>query len=184
MCRKEIGSQLEKCHFMVQHDIVLGHKISTYGIQVDEAKVDLISNLSAPKTMRDIQSFLGHAGFYRRFIKVFSKIARPLCHLLGKDVPFTFTEECQKAFDALKELLTIASIIQPPDRTKPFELMCDASDYAIGAVLGQKVEKRPHVLHYVSRTLNDAQLNYTTTEKEMLAIVFSFDKFRQYLIGI
>jgi len=96
---------------MVQYGIVLGHKICTDGIQVDEAKVDLIQNLPAPKTVRDIHSFVGHAGFYRRFIKDFSKIARPLCNLLGKDVPFIFDEDYQKAYDALKERLTTAPIL-------------------------------------------------------------------------
>ncbi|CAN6579309.1 unnamed protein product [Malus baccata var. baccata] len=123
------------------------------------------------------------AGFYRRFIKDFSKISNPLCRLLQKDVAFDFNEECEKAFNHLKEMLTSAPIIVPPDWSLPFELMCDASDYALGAVLGQRKEKRPHVIYYASRTLNDAQLNYSTTEKELLAVVFALDKFRSYLLG-
>ncbi|CAN6579352.1 unnamed protein product [Malus baccata var. baccata] len=123
------------------------------------------------------------AGFYRRFIKDFSKIAQPLCRLLQKEVAFEFTKECTESFKQLKELLTTAPIIVPPDWSLPFELMCDASDYALGAVLGQRKDKRPHVICYVSRTLNDAQLNYSTTEKELLAVVFALDKFRSYLIG-
>ncbi|CAN6700796.1 unnamed protein product [Malus baccata var. baccata] len=123
------------------------------------------------------------AGFYRRFIKDFSKIAQPLCRLLQKEVAFEFTKECTESFNQLKELLTTAPIIVPPDWSLPFELMCDASDYALGAVLGQRKDKRPHVIYYASRTLNDAQLNYSTTEKELLAIVFALDKFRSYLIG-
>ncbi|KAM2417370.1 hypothetical protein ACFX1W_024222 [Malus domestica] len=87
------------------------------------------------------------------------------------------------SFKQLKELLTTAPIIVPPDWSLPFKLMCDASDYALGAVLGQTKDKRPHVIYYASRTLNDAQLNYSTTEKELLAIVFALDKFRSYLIG-
>ncbi|CAN6557480.1 unnamed protein product [Malus baccata var. baccata] len=122
-------------------------------------------------------------GFYRRFIKDFSKISNPLCRLLQKDVSFEFNEECEKAFNHLKEMLTSAPIIVPPDWSLPFELMCDASDYALGAVLGQRKEKRPHVIYYASRTLNDAQLNYSTTEKELLAVVFALDKFRSYLLG-
>ncbi|CAN6721096.1 unnamed protein product [Malus baccata var. baccata] len=118
-----------------------------------------------------------------RFIKDFSKISNPLCRLLQKDVVFDFNEECEKAFNHLKEMLTSAPIIVPPDWSFPFELMCDASDYALGAVLGQKKEKRPHVIYYGSRTLNDAQLNYSTTEKELLAVVFALDKFRSYLLG-
>ncbi|KAM2638106.1 hypothetical protein EV1_022523 [Malus domestica] len=119
----------------------------------------------------------------RRFIKDFSKIAQPLCCLLQKEVPFEFNEACEQAFKHLKDLLTTAPIITPPDWSIPFELMCDASDYALGAVLGQRKNKQPHVIYYASRTLNDAQLNYSTTEKELLAVVFALDKFRSYLIG-
>ena len=112
-----------------------------------------------------MQSFLGHAGFYRRFIKDFSKISKPLCDLLAKDVLFEFTPSCLEAFERLKTELTSTPIIQPPDWNLPFEVMCDASDYAIGVVLGQRVDKLPHVIFYASKTLNDAQLNYSTTEK-------------------
>ena len=95
-----------------------------------------------------------------------------MCQLLTKEAPFEFDEKCLKAFERLKKELTSAPIIQPPDWTIPFELMCDASDTAIGAVLGQRVGKLPHVIYYASRTLNDAQLNYTTTEKELLVVIF------------
>ncbi|CAN6547477.1 unnamed protein product [Malus baccata var. baccata] len=124
------------------------------------------------------------AGFYRRFIKDFSKVAQPLCRLLQKEVAFEFTKECTASFNQLKELLTTAPIIVPPDWSLPFELMCDASDYALGAVLGQRKDKRPHVIYYAFRTLNDAQLNYSTTKKELLAVVFALDKFRSYLIAL
>jgi hypothetical protein len=180
---KNLVLNWEKCHFMVKQGIVLGHVISQRGIEVDKAKVDLISNLPPPRTVKEIRSFLGHAGFYRRFIKDFSKIARPLCKLLAKDTPFEFNEECLKAFGALKEILTSTPVIRPPIWGEPFEIMCDASDYAVGAVLGQRIEKLPHVIYYASRTLNDAQLNYSTTEKELLAVVFALDKFRSYLLG-
>ncbi|CAN6707369.1 unnamed protein product [Malus baccata var. baccata] len=163
--------------------IVLGHIVSERGIEVDKSKIDLIRYLPSPTSVREIRSFLGHAGFYRRFIKDFSKISNPLCHLRQKDVAFDFNEECEKAFNHLKEMLTSAPIIVPPDWSFPFELMCDASDYALGAVLGQRKEKRPHVIYYASWTLNDAQLNYSTTEKELLAVVFALDKFRSYLLG-
>ncbi|CAN6697872.1 unnamed protein product [Malus baccata var. baccata] len=122
-------------------------------------------------------------GFYRRFIKDFSKMAQPFCRLLQKEVEFEFTKECMASFNQLKELLTTTPIIVPPDWSLPFELMCDASDYALGAVLGQRKDRKPHVIYYASRTLNDAQLNYSTTEKELLAVVFALDKFRSYLIG-
>ncbi|CAN6551449.1 unnamed protein product [Malus baccata var. baccata] len=173
----------EKCQFMVKQGIVLGHLISSKGIEVDKAKIDLISKLPPPTSVKGVRSFLGHAGFYRRFIKDFSKISRPLCNLLAKDTAFDFNSDCLHAFNSLKQLLTSAPIITAPNWSLPFELMCDASDYAVGAVLGQRKEKLPHVIYYASRTLNDAQLNYTTTEKEMLAVIFALEKFRSYLIG-
>ena len=101
-----------------------------------------------------------------------------LCHLLSLDEPFEWTPQCQESFDKLKGLLTTAPIIRSLDWSLPFELMCDASDHAVGAILEQMVDKRPHVIYYASKTLNDAQLNYTTTKKELLAVVFALDKFR------
>ena len=133
--------------------------------------------------MKGVRSFLRHVGFYRRFIKDFSKISKPLCKLLEKDSPFDFINECKLSFDRLKEALISAPIVVAPDWNLPFELMCDASDHAIGAVLGQRKENKLHVIYYASRTLSEAQLNYATTEKEMLAVIFAFDKFRSYLIG-
>ncbi|XP_050160376.1 uncharacterized protein LOC126633887 [Malus sylvestris] len=155
----------------------------TARMEVDKAKIDIITKMAPPTTVRGVRSFLGHAGFYRRFIKNFSMITRPLCNLLAKDVAFHFDTACMDAFKTLKQELTSAPIIMAPDWSLPFELMCDASDYAIGAVLGQRVNKLPHVIYYASRTLNDAQLNYSTTEKELLAIVFALEKFRSYLVG-
>jgi hypothetical protein len=102
---------------------------------------------------------------------------------LVKETPFIFDEDCKKAFGALKKILTSTPIIKPPTWGAPFEIMCDALDYAVGAVLGQRIDKLPHVIYYASRTLNDAQLNYLTTEKELLAVVFALDKFRSYLLG-
>ncbi|VVA39030.1 Hypothetical predicted protein, partial [Prunus dulcis] len=153
------------------------------GIEVDKAKIDVIAKLPPPTSVKGVRSFLGHAGFYRRFIKDFSKISRPLCTLLAKDTPFNFDKACLEAFNKLKALLTSAPIIAAPNWDLPFELMCDASDYAVGAVLGQRKDKLPHVIYYASRTLNDAQLNYATTEKELLAVVFALEKFRSYLVG-
>jgi hypothetical protein len=103
--------------------------------------------------------------------------------LLVKLTLFVFDEDCMKAFWALKKILTSTPIIRPPNWGLPFEIMCDTSNYAVGAVLGQRIDKLPYVIYYVSRTLNDAQLNYSTTEKELLAVVFELDKFRSYLLG-
>ncbi|GKA23907.1 reverse transcriptase domain-containing protein [Tanacetum coccineum] len=121
----------EKSHFMVKEGIVLGHKISKKGIEVDKAKVDVIAKLPHPTTVKGVRSFLGHAGFYRRFIKDFSKISRPMTHLLEKNTPFIFSNECIQAFETLKKKLTEAPILIAPDWDLPFELMCDASDFAI-----------------------------------------------------
>lgn len=173
----------ERSHFMVQEGIVLGHVVSKEGISVDKAKVELISQLPPPSSVKQIRSFLGHAGFYRRFIQNFSKISKPLCDLLAKDVPFVCDDSCMIAFTILKEALTTAPIMQPPDWNLPFEAMCDASDYAIGAVLGQRGNKKPVVIYYASKTLFHAQCNYITTEKELLTVVFSLDKFWSYLLG-
>ncbi|GJX39847.1 reverse transcriptase domain-containing protein [Tanacetum coccineum] len=172
----------EKCHFMVKEGIVLGHKVSGAGLEVDKAKIDVISKLPPPTNIKGVRSFLGHAGFYRRFIKDFLKIARPLTKLLEKDTPFEFDDECQKAFELLKEKLTCAPVIVSPNWNLPFELMCDASDFAVGAVLGQKDGKNFHPIYFTSKTLNPDSTKYTITEKELMAVVFAFDKFRSYLI--
>ncbi|GJR02435.1 reverse transcriptase domain-containing protein [Tanacetum coccineum] len=135
----------EKCHFMVKEGIMLGHKVSSAGLEVDKAKIDVISKLSPPTNIKGVRSFLGHAIFYQRFIKDFLKIARPLTKLLEKDTPFEFDDE-------------------------------------FGAVLGQKDGKNFHPIYFASKTLNLAQQKYTVTEKELMAVVFAFDKFRSYLI--
>ncbi|GJS84440.1 reverse transcriptase domain-containing protein [Tanacetum coccineum] len=172
----------EKCHFMCREGIVLGHKILKSGIEVDRAKVDVIAKLPHPTTVKGVRSFLGHAGFYRRFIQDFSKIARPMTHLLEKETPFVFSKDCIHAFETLKKKLTEAPILVVPDWNLPFELMCDASDFAIGAVLGQRRSKHFQPIHYASKTMTEAQIHYTTTEKEMLAVVYAFEKFRPYLV--
>nr|GFA84971.1 reverse transcriptase domain-containing protein [Tanacetum cinerariifolium] len=172
----------EKSHFMVKEGIVLGHKISKKGIEVDKAKIEVILKLPHPTTVKGIRSFLGNAGFYRRFIKDFSKISRLMTHLLEKNSPFIFSNECIQAFRTLKDKLTEAPILIAPNWDQPFELMCDASDYAVGAVLGQRIEKHFRPIHYASKTMNQAKANYTTTEKEMLAVVYAFKEFRSYFI--
>nr|GEU32598.1 DNA-directed DNA polymerase [Tanacetum cinerariifolium] len=130
----------EKCHFMCREGIVLGHKISKSGIKVDRVKVDVIAKLPHPTTVKGVRSFLGHAGFYRRFIQAFSKIARQMTHLLEDKTPFVFSKECVDAFNTLKKKLTESPILVVPDWNLPFDLMCDASDFAIGTVLGQRSE--------------------------------------------
>jgi hypothetical protein len=112
---KNLVLNWEKCHFMVTNGIVLGHIVSSKGIEVDKSKIELIANLPTPKSIKDVISFLGHAGFYRRFIKDFSVISKPLCNLLTKENVFEWTEQCEKAFVKPKSLLTSAHVIQPPD---------------------------------------------------------------------
>nr|GEZ29961.1 reverse transcriptase domain-containing protein [Tanacetum cinerariifolium] len=172
----------EKSHFMVKEGIVLGPNISKKGIEVDKVKIEVISKLPHPTIVKGIRSFLEHAGFYRRFIKDFSKISRPMTHLLEKNSPFIFSNECIQAFRTLKDKLTEVSILIAPNWDQPFELMCDASDYAVGAVLGQRIEKHFRPIHYASKKMTQAEANYTTTDKEMLAVVYAFEKFRSYLI--
>ncbi|RDX77275.1 Retrovirus-related Pol polyprotein from transposon 17.6, partial [Mucuna pruriens] len=164
----------EKCHFMVTEGIVLGHLVSNRGIEVDKAKIDVITSLPNPASVREVRSFLGHVGFYRRFIKNFSKLALPLSKLLQKDVEFNFDQPCIKAFQELKNRLTSAPILQAPNWDLPFELMCDASNSALGAA---RVGQPEHVIAYASRTMDPAQQNYTTTEKELFAIMFALTNF-------
>jgi len=137
--------------------MILGHIISSEGIEVDRAKVDFIANLPLPTCVKDIRSFSGHVGFYRRFIKDFTKITKPLSSLLAKDTPFHFSKECEVAFMKLKTLTTTPTL-HPPIWGESFELMCDASNYAVGVVLGQRINKKPHIIYYASHTLNEAQV--------------------------
>ncbi|GKE37348.1 reverse transcriptase domain-containing protein [Tanacetum coccineum] len=125
----------EKCRFMVKEGIVFGHKISKNGIEVDKAKFDVIAKLPHPTFVKGVRSFLGHVGFYRRFIQDFSKIARPMTRLLEKETTFIFSKECIEAFEILKKKLTEASILVAHDWDLPFEIMCDASDFAIAKAL-------------------------------------------------
>ncbi|GKB31949.1 reverse transcriptase domain-containing protein [Tanacetum coccineum] len=154
--QRRVNPKIHESHFMVKKGIVLGHKISKNGIEVDKPKVDVIAKLPHPTTVKGIQSFI--------------------------DTPFFFSKECIEAFQSLKKKLTKAPIFVAPDWDLPFELMCDASDFAIGAVLGQQKTKHFQPIHYASKTMTDAQAHYTTMEKELLAVVYAFEKFRSYLV--
>ena len=137
----------EKYHFMVNQGIVLGHIISNQGIEVDKAKIELISKLPSPKNVKTVRQLLGHAGFYMRFIKDFLKNAKPLYKQLEKDTKFEWNEDCQRSFEELKTYLTTTPVVRAPNWQLPFEVICDASDLAIGAVLGQKEEGKPYVVY-------------------------------------
>ncbi|RDY06454.1 Retrovirus-related Pol polyprotein, partial [Mucuna pruriens] len=165
----------EKCHFVVTKGIVLGYLVSTRGIEVDKAKIDVIFSLPNPAFVSEVRSFLGHADF--------NKIALPLSNLLQKDANFVFDQSYVDAFQELKRRLTFVPILQAPNWALSFELMCDASNFVLGAVLGQRVGKQPHVITYASRTMDATQVNYTTTKKELLAIIFALDMFNSYLLG-
>jgi len=150
---------------MVREGIVFGHKVSEKGIEVDDSRIIALQKLPRPQDIKGLRNFLGHAGFYKCFIKDFAKTVVPLTNLLEKDIPFYFDNECVAAFERLKKALVSAPIIQSPKWGEPFEIMCDASDYAIGAVLGQRDGINLNVIHYASRALNEDQKNYATTEK-------------------
>nr|GEW70688.1 reverse transcriptase domain-containing protein [Tanacetum cinerariifolium] len=146
----------EKCHFMVKEGTVLGHKISKSKIEVDRAKVNVMSKLSHLTFVKGVRRFLGHAGFYRRFIQDFSKIARPMTHLLEKETPLIFSKECIEAFNTLKNKLTKAPILVAPDWDLPFEIMCDASDFAVVYMdhpalkyLLEKHDAKPRLLRWI-----------------------------------
>ncbi|GJZ50722.1 reverse transcriptase domain-containing protein [Tanacetum coccineum] len=169
-----ICPKLGKVNFTVKEGIVLAIRFLNLGIEVDKAKVDVISKLPHPTTVKGKIAFSrSTAGFYRRFIQDFSKIARPMTHLLEKETPFIFSKECIEAFETLKMKLTQAPILVAPDWDLPFEIMCDASDFKT---------KHFQPIHYASKTMTEAQAHYTTTEKELLAVVYAFEKFWPYLV--
>nr|GEU58509.1 reverse transcriptase domain-containing protein [Tanacetum cinerariifolium] len=159
----------EKCHFMVKEGIILSHKISKNGLEVDHSKIDVIAKLPYLTTVKGVRSFLRHAGFYRRFIQDFSMIARHMTQLLEKETPFVFSKYCIDDFETLKKKLTKASILVVLDWNIPFELMCDASDFTIGMVLGQRKTKHFQPTHYASKAMTESQIHYTMMEKQMLA---------------
>ena len=181
---KNLVLNWEKCHFMVNQGIALGYIISNKGIEVDKAKIELISKLPSPTNVKTMRQFLVHAGFYRRFIKDFLKIVKPLYRLLEKDAKFSWDDECQRSFEELKAYLTTTPIVRAPNWQLPFKVMCDASDLAIGVVLSQREEGKPYVVFYASKMLNEAQRNYTTIEIELLVVVYALEKFRAYLVGL
>jgi len=152
---------------MVQEGVVLHHVVSQRGIEVDRAKIEVIEHLRCPTCVKGVQSILEHASFYRRFIKDFSKTTKPLTLVLAKDTLFIFSNECLEAFYKIKESLIATPIIQPPDWSLPFQIMCDASDSAVGVILGQRRDKKSYFIWYACKALNEAQQNYTTTEKEL-----------------
>jgi len=175
--------QPDKCEFLRKEVIYLGHIITKDGIRPDPSKLYAVKEFPMPKTVKDVQSFLGLAGYYRKFIEDFSKIAKPLTKLTKKGEKFNWTAEQQNSFQLLKEKLTTAPVLNYPDFQQEFVVTTDASDYAIGAVLSQGPAGQDRPIAYASRILCKAEQNYNTTEKELLAIVWAVKYFRPYLYG-
>lgn len=173
----------EKCSFAQQEIRYLGHVLTGENIRPDPDKIAAIEKLPAPKNKKGVQSFLGICNYYRRFIKDFSLISRPLTNLTRKNVSFEWDTACEAAMQALKEKLTTAPVLRQFEPGKPIEIHTDACDYGLGAVLVQKDEGREHVIAYASRHLNKAEANYSTTEKECLAVVYACRQFRPYIFG-
>ena len=178
--------QLDKSEFLQKELIHLGYIITEEGIRSDSSKLIAVKDFPVPKKIKDIQSFIGLAGYYRKFIENFSKIAKQsmksfLTSLTKKGVAFDWKIEQQNAFELLKVKLTTAPILSYPDFTQEFVVTTDVSDLAIGAVLSQGPVSQNRPIAYASRILNKAERNYNTTEKELLAIVWAVKYFRLYL---
>ena len=167
---------------MVREGIVLKNLVSSKGFEVDKAKVEVIQDLALPKLIRELRSFLGHVDFYHCFIEDFDKVSKPLTSLLCKEKDFIIEEEGKQASMQLKQSLVEAPILKIPNWDLPIEIMCDALDFAVGAVLGQRIDKKPIIICYVSKTLANSQLSYMTTKKEFLAVVFALEKFKPYVL--
>lgn len=175
--------QPDKCEFLRNEVAYLGHIITDKGVQPNPDKIKAISEIKTPKEPKDIKSFLGLVGYYRKFIPQFSHIAKPLTTLLKKDQKFTWTSKCEESFQKLKNSLITKPILQYPNFDEIFLLTTDASNDAIGSILSQGEIGKDLPIAYYSRTLNKAEKNYSTTEKELLAIVDSVKHFRPYLFG-
>jgi len=177
--RNKLYGKFSKCEFWLEKVAFLGHIITKEGIEVDPAKVEAVSSWTQPKTVTEIRSFLGLAGYYRRFIKDFSKIATPLTQLTRKGVPFVWNEQCEQSFGKLKEALTSAPVLTLPSGKGGYEVYCDASGCGLGCVLMQ----RGHVIAYASRQLKKHEQNYPTHDLEFAAVVFALKIWRHYLYG-
>ena len=177
--------QPSKCHFLQREVIFLGHVVSSTGVSPDPSKTSKIKEWPTPKCVQEVQQFLGLANYYRRFIKNFATIAKPLHQTTERRKPFKWTAECEQAFNQLKNCLTTSPILAMPDWSKPFIIDTDASETGIGAVLSQQdPDGTEHVIAYASRLLTKPERNYCVTRKELLAVVTFLIHFRHYLIGV
>lgn len=151
---KNLSLSNEKCYMMLTEGIVLGHHVSSSRIKVDPTKIQVIVNLIPPTTQKEVRIFLGYAGYYRRFIEIFNKIALPPFKLLEKDIEFQWKNHCQNAFQLLKEKLSFSPILREPNWFFPFHISTDASDTAIGASLGQKENQFNYAIYFISKKIN------------------------------
>lgn len=175
--------QPNKCEFLRKEVAYLGHIIGENGVKPDSQKLHAVENFPKPSDPKGIKQFLGLAGYYRRFIPDFSKIARPLTNLLKGDTNFEWSDAQEQAFASLKTSLCTEPLLQYPDFTRSFIVATDASKYAIGGILSQGIIGKDRPIAYTSRLLNSAEQNYSTIEKELLAIIYSVNHFRPYLYG-
>ena len=182
---KEAGLKLKpsKCQFFADSVNYLGHVVSRDGVSTDPAKVEAVTEWPVPKSTKDVRAFLGTTGYYRRFIPGYTERAKPLTHLLSKQVRFQWTPDCTHAFDDLKLTLITAPVLAYPDHSLPFILDTDASDVGTGAVLGQVQDGMERVVAYYSKSLSKEENNYCTTRKELLAVIRAVKHFRPYLWG-
>ncbi|MEL6462700.1 MAG: RNase H-like domain-containing protein, partial [Cyanobacteria bacterium J06621_15] len=176
--------KISKCNFLKNTCTFLGHELSECGVRVTEDKVEAIQKFKQPKNLKNLRSFLGLSGFYRRYIKDYARIAAPLTDLLKKDVKFEWKNEQESAFRKLKSALTTAPVLAFPDFSKQFYLVTDASKRGIGSALMQKTDDNKFkVIAYHSRKLNKAEQNYNITEQECLAVIDSLKHFRFIIFG-
>lgn len=179
----KLRANREKCVFVCVSVRYLGHLLTPNGLSVDPEKTAAIANLPPPRNVKGVQSFLQACSWFRRFILNFAEISRPLSELTRKNVAWTWTDRHQKSFETLKRSLTTAPILQQADESKPFSIRTDASSYALGAVLVQGEGAEEHPVEYASRLLSKSEQNYSTTEREALAVVWALEKFRGYIEG-
>ena len=181
--KHQLYAKVSKCTFFQHWVEYLGHVVSAEGLSPDLAKVQAMRDWKVPESVTDIRSFLGLAGYYRRFIPHFEKIAAPLTNLTRKNTPFTWSLREEEAFQQLKDVLLHAPVLQLADTERKFFVTTDASDFVIGAILSQVWDDGEHPVAYESRKLNAAEGNYATHEKELLAVIHALRTWSHYLLG-
>lgn len=174
---------MQKSQFCRSELKYLGYMVDRFGLRTDPSKVEVIMNFPIPREVKELKRFLGMAGWYRRFIKNFSQVARPLTRLTSKKCKFEWTPEANDAFNTLKSALITAPILKCPDFSIPFYIHTDGSSFAIGGMLAQRIDGVDHPVAYCSRTLNAQEVNYTATERELLAVIYALEQYRPYVEG-